>query len=38
MTAWEMIGTLMGPVGLLMTAGVVYWIATRPERPRHPAE
>lgn len=38
MTALDVIALLMTPLGGLAVGGAVYWIATRPRDPRHPAE
>ncbi len=38
MTALDVIAYLMLPVGGLMAGLVVYWVASRSEQPRPPAE
>jgi hypothetical protein len=38
MTALDVVAYLMLPVGGLVAGLVVYWVASRPEHPRPPAE
>jgi hypothetical protein len=38
MSTLEVIALLMTPVGGLLVGLAAYWIATRPEKPTHPAE
>ena len=37
MTTHQVIALFMTPVGGLLIGLAAYWIATRPDQPRHPA-
>lgn len=39
MTDWDLfLALLVAPAGALFVGLFAYWIAARPEKPRHPAE
>jgi hypothetical protein len=38
MTFAQWIAPLLAPVSALVAGGLVFWIATRPDKPRPPAE